>query len=77
MKTSTSMRTTISERVAAMPNKQTGKGREKSYSYDEYRKTFYPKPRPEHKLTFQEPKSFGGRLAEEALKKIKSDLPRK
>jgi hypothetical protein len=60
-----------------MANKTRTKKPERSYSYDEYRKTFYPKPTPEHKLAFQEPKSLGVRLAEEALKKIKSELPPK
>lgn len=54
-----------------MPTKKKEQKAEKTYSFDEYRKTFYPKPRPEHKPAPQDPKVFGGSLAEEALKKIK------
>lgn len=47
--------------------KKTNKG-EKLYSYEEYRKTFYPNPDLEQKIAPQDPKVFGRRLAEQALK---------
>lgn len=43
----------------------------RQYSYDEYRKAFYPKPQPSPNP--QEPEVFGARLAEEALKELKQE----
>jgi hypothetical protein len=42
----------------------------KLYSYDEFRKTFYPDSNFELP-TPQDPRAFGRRLGEEAVKKIK------
>jgi len=42
----------------------------KLYSYDEFRKTFYPDSNLELQ-TSQDPKAFGRKLGEEAVKKIK------
>ena len=52
----------------AKRNTQEKRRQESRYSYDEYRKTFFPKPPLEREI--QEPNIFGARLAEEALKQL-------
>lgn len=47
----------------------------RQYSYDEYRKAFYPKPQP--KPNAQEPEVFGAKLAEEALRQLKHEDSRR
>jgi hypothetical protein len=47
----------------------------REYSYDEYRKAFYPKPQPSPNP--QEPEVFGARLAEEALRQLKQEEDRR
>jgi hypothetical protein len=54
-----------------MPTRKAAKKGEKSYTYEEFLKTFYPKPKREQEPTPRDPKIFGNRLAEAALKKIK------
>ncbi len=53
------------------PKQKGAKKGEKSYSYEEFLKTFYPKPKGEHEPIPRDPKIFGTRLAEAALKKIR------
>ena len=51
------------------------KTQNRQYSYDEYRKAFYPKPQPSPNP--QEPEVFGARLAEEALRQLKQEEERR
>lgn len=60
-----------------MVDKKGGKKSEKMYSFDEYRKTFYPKPAPENGHASQDPKLFGKQLAEDALRQIREELNKK
>jgi hypothetical protein len=55
-----------------MAHRKTRKKEEKSYSYEQFLKTFYPKPRGEGEPLPRDPKVFGSRLAEAALKKLKA-----
>jgi hypothetical protein len=54
-----------------MATKKVTKKGEKTYSYEEFLKVFYPKPKKEQEPIPRDPKIFGSRLAEAALKKIK------
>jgi hypothetical protein len=54
-----------------MAKKRASKKEEKSYSYQEFLKTFYPRPQEERNETPRDPKVFGSKLAEAALKKIR------
>lgn len=54
-----------------MPTKKPTKKGEKAYTYEEFLKTFYPKRECEQEPTPRDPKTFGSRVAEAALKKIK------
>jgi hypothetical protein len=53
----------------ATAKKKTKKA-EKSYSYEEFLKTFYPKQVSELNSMPPDPRIFGGKLAEAALRKI-------
>jgi hypothetical protein len=58
--------------MAAKKKKSTkSKIQDRQYSYDEYRKAFYPKPQPSPNP--QEPEVFGAKLAEETLRQIKQE----
>jgi hypothetical protein len=50
---------------------------EKLYSYDEFRKTFYPSTDLDRKVSPQDPKVFGRKLGEEALRKIREQTQNK
>lgn len=56
-----------------MASSKKGKKAEKEYSYEEFIKTFYPKPTGENRPKPSDPKDFGTRLAEAALKRVKSE----
>jgi hypothetical protein len=60
-----------------MAEKKGGKKGEKTYSYEEYRKTFYPNPPPQNDIASQDPKLFGRQLAEDALKQVRAQLRKK
>lgn len=56
-----------------MAQTKKGKKGEREYSYEEFLKTFYPKPTGENKPKPSDPKDFGVKLAEAALKRMKSE----
>lgn len=60
-----------------MASKKGEKKSEKLYSFEEYRKTFYPKPTPKSDLAPQDPTLFGRQLAENAIKKVREQLGKK
>ncbi len=60
-----------------LKTKRTAKTVEKEYSYDEFRKTFYPNPDLERKISPQDPKVFGRKLGEEAVKRISEQTQNK
>lgn len=56
-----------------MATAKKGKKVEKEYSFEEFLKTFYPKPKQRDKPKPSDPKDFGAKLAEAALRRVKSE----
>jgi len=54
-----------------MTKKRPSKREEKSYSYQEFLNTFYPRPKAERDERPRDPKVFGTKLAEAALKRLR------
>jgi hypothetical protein len=50
---------------------------EKMYSYDEYRREFGVVPSPEPTYSTTDPRGFGAKLAQEAMKKVREEVDKK
>jgi hypothetical protein len=57
-----------------MATKKGVKKTAKLYSYDEFCKTFYPRTDVDRKVSPQDPKVFGRKLGEEAVRKIREEI---